>query len=202
MKRRDLMHFWPATAMCVILVLALARVGAAQDERQAVEKAESTDTTLYPVPNYSGDVWSRSYLTGNWGGLRSKLAERGVQFDFGVTQIFQGVASGGTNRTGRYSGLTDMVLKLDTQKLGLWPRGFLFVEAQVPFGNTVDSSSGGILPVNTLVSMTAPAIDQIILPHLYFTQFLGDGLRWSSESSTPPAAMLTSSLTAAATTSS
>ena len=67
-----------------------------------------------------------------------------------------------------------MVLKLDFQKLGLWQRGFLFVEAQVPFGNTVNSSSGGILPVNTLVSMTAPAINEIILPHLYFTQFFTD----------------------------
>src|SRR5262245_32322882 len=138
------------------------------------EKAETTDTTLYPVPNYGGDFWSRSYLTGDWGGLRSKLADRGVQFEFNVTQIFQDVASGGTNRTGRYSRLTNMALKLDFQKLGLWPRGFLFAEAQVPFGNTVDPYSGGILPVNTLVAMTAPAIDEIILPHLYFTQFLGD----------------------------
>jgi porin len=97
-----------------------------------------------------------------------------VQFEFNVTQIFQDVASGGTNRTGRYSGLTNMALKLDSQKLGLWPRGFLFAEAQVPFGNTVDPYSGGILPVNTLVSMTAPVANEIILPHLYFTQFLGD----------------------------
>jgi len=89
------------------------------------------------VPNYGGDFRSRSYLTVDWGGIRSRLADRGVQFEFNITQIFQGVASGGTNRTGRYSGLTDMVLKLDSQKLGLWPGGFLFVEAQVPFGNTV-----------------------------------------------------------------
>ena len=67
-----------------------------------------------------------------------------------------------------------MVMKLDTQKLGLWPGGFLFVEAQVPFSNTVNSFSGGILPVNTLVAMTAPAINEIILPHLYFTQFFTD----------------------------
>jgi len=164
------------TAAMLIAFLALPRVGAAQAERPTPEKtaAASSSVTIYPVPNYGGDFWSRSYLTGDWGGLRSKLADRGVQFEFNVTQIFQGVASGGTNRTGRYSGLTDMVLKLDSHKLGLWPGGFLFVEAQVPFGNTVNPYSGGILPVNTLVSMTAPAIDEIILPHLYFTQFLAD----------------------------
>ena len=179
MNRRDGVH--RCAAVILIAVFALVRVCAAQDEtqtpREAVEQKQPTTIssfTIYPVPNYSGDFWSRSNLTGDWGGLRSKLAERGVQFEFNVTQIFQGVASGGTKQTGRYSGLTDMVLKLDSQKLGLWPGGFLFVEAQVPFGNTVNSFSGGILPVNTLVAMTAPAINEIILPHLYFTQFFTD----------------------------
>ncbi|HKD72861.1 MAG TPA: carbohydrate porin [Candidatus Acidoferrum sp.] len=179
MKRCDGVH--RCAAAMLIAVFALARVCTAQDEtqtpREAVEErppGKAPTFTIYPVPRYGGDFGSRSYLTGDWGGLRSKLADRGVQFDFNITQIFQGVASGGTNRTGRYSGLTDMVLKLDFQKLGLWPRGFLFVEAQVPFGNTVNSFSGGILPVNTLVAMTAPAINEIILPHLYFTQFFTD----------------------------
>lgn len=155
-----------------LAVLTLARVGAAQDEtltpREAVEEKQpaGANFTIYPVPNYGGDFSSRSYLTGDWGGLRSKLAQHGVQFEFNVTQFYQGVVSGGTNRTGRYSGSTDMVLKLDSQKLGLWPRGFLLVEAQVPFGNTVNPYSGGILPVNTLVQMTAPADQEIILPHL------------------------------------
>jgi porin len=181
MTRSKALDLWSATAMLVVVFLALARVGAAQDEtltpREAVEEKQPTTIssfTIYPVPNYGGDFRSGSYLTGDWGGLRSKLAERGVQFDFNVTQIYQGVASGGTNRTARYSGSTDMVLKLDFHKMGLWPGGFLLAEAQVPFGNTVNPYSGGILPVNTLLSMTAPAIDEIILPHLYFTQFLAD----------------------------
>jgi porin len=167
-------------AAIFILLIALARVGAAQDEpltpREAVEEKQPTGSsfTIYPVPNYGGDFWARSYLTGDWGGLRSKLADHGVQFEFNVTQIFQDVASGGTKRTGRYSGSTDMVVKLDSHKLGLWPGGFLFIEAQVPFGNTVNSFSGGILPVNTLLAMTNPAINEIILPHLYFTQFFTD----------------------------
>src|SRR6516162_1358262 len=134
MQRCDAMRLWPAAVM-LIAILALARAGAAQDEtqtpREAVEEKQPTGPsfTIYPVPNYGGDFGSRSYLTGDWGGLRSRLADRGIQFEFNITQIFQGVASGGTNQTGRYSGLTNMALKLDSQKLGLWPRGFLFVEA-------------------------------------------------------------------------
>src|SRR5215470_5057115 len=126
MKRRNSIRLC-AAAVTFIAIFVLAGVGAAQDEtqtpREAVEEKQPAGPsfTIYPVPNYGGDLRSRSYLTGDWGGLRSKLADRGVQFEFSVTQIFQDVASGGTNRTGRYSGLTDMVLKLDFQKLGLWP---------------------------------------------------------------------------------
>jgi porin len=176
MKQIDGIHLSAAGAI-LIAAFFLTRVGTAQEKPPPDKSAPtSQDATIYPVPNYGGDFWSRSYLTGDWGGLRSKLADHGVQFDFNVTQIFQGVASGGTNRTGRYSGSTDMVLKLDSHKLGLWPGGFLFVEAQVPFGNTVIPYSGGILPVNTLLAMTAPAQNEIILPHLYFTQFLTEWL--------------------------
>jgi carbohydrate-selective porin OprB len=108
MTRCDALDLWSATAMLVVVFLALARAGAAQEEKQTREKTEaaSSNATIYPVPNYGGDFWSRSYLTGGWGGFRSKLADHGVQFDLNVTQIFQGVASGGTDRTGRYSGST------------------------------------------------------------------------------------------------
>src|SRR5262249_21687218 len=135
---------------------------ASAQEKQPREQsaAAGQEATLYPIPNSSGDIWSRSYFTADWGGLRTRLANNGVQFEFNVTQIFQGVASGGLNQTARYSGSTDIVLKLDSQKLGLWPGGFLFVEAQVPFGNTVSPYSGGVLPVNALLAMTAPAINE------------------------------------------
>ena len=157
----------------LIAIFALARDGAAQ-ERPQLEKTlpASQDTSIYPAPNYGGHFWLRSYVTGDWGGRRSKLADRGVQFDSNLTQIYQGVASGGTNRTGRYSGSLDRVLKLDFHKLGLWPGGFMFAEAQVPYGNTVNPYSGGVLPVNTLLAITTPALNELILPHLYFTQFL------------------------------
>ena len=131
-------HLSAAGAM-VLAFFFLAGVGTAQQEKPLPDKtaATSQDATIYPVPSYGGDFWSRSYLTGDWGGLRSKLADRGVQFESNLTQIYQGVVSGGSHCTGRYSGSLDMVLKLDFHKLGLWPGGFMFAEAQVPYGNTV-----------------------------------------------------------------
>ena len=91
MKRCDGVHRCAAAAM-LIGVFALARVCAAQDAtqtpREAVEEKppdKAPTFTIYPVPNYGGDFRSRSYLTGDWGGFRSKLTDRGVQFDFNIT---------------------------------------------------------------------------------------------------------------------
>jgi hypothetical protein len=39
------------------------------------EPAAVEEATLFPVPDYDGDLWERSYLTGNWGGTRSRLAD-------------------------------------------------------------------------------------------------------------------------------
>jgi porin len=157
-----------------ILLLALTLNGAITFAEETKPATAAQDATLFPVPDFTGDVWSRSFLTGDWGGLRTRLANNGVQLELKLTQIFQDVSSGGTNRTGRYSGSADIILKLDSQKLGLWPGGFLFVEAQAPYGNTVIPYAAGIMPVNALIAMTQPASNEIILPHLYFTQFLSE----------------------------
>jgi hypothetical protein len=46
---------------------------------------------------YSGDLFSRSTLTGDWGGTRNDLAERGLTFDANLTRIEQGVAEASGN---------------------------------------------------------------------------------------------------------
>ena len=60
------------------------------------EGANSTMTQgILPVPDYSGDFWSRSHLTGDWGGLRSDLANKGVQAEIRWNQTVQSVVDGG-----------------------------------------------------------------------------------------------------------
>src|SRR4030095_3275117 len=74
-----------------------------------------------PTPNYGSAVWARPALPGDWGGLRTQLAEKGVTFEVDFGSIVQGVVDGGHDTTTRWSGWNQMVLKLDSQKLGLWP---------------------------------------------------------------------------------
>ncbi len=159
----------------VWIFLAALAVGAhAQQKSSSAAQSGAQEATLFPVPNYSGDLWSRSYGTGDWGGLRSKLANSGVQLAVETTHFFQDVASGGLKQTGRYSGTADMTLKLDSQKLGLWPGGFLLVHAESAFANPVNRYAGGLSPVNTKTVLTLPARDEMVLPHVIFTQFLSE----------------------------
>ena len=53
---------------------------------------------------YSGDVWSRSTLTGDWGGLRSELAAKGVTLDMSITQVGQGVVAAARTARGNTAG--------------------------------------------------------------------------------------------------
>src|SRR6266536_649838 len=82
-----------------------------------------------PANPYSGDFWTRSTLTGDWGGLRNQLAEKGVTFDLSITQVGQGVVGGGKSGAWQYGGRGDIVMNIDSGKLGLWPGGFLNLEA-------------------------------------------------------------------------
>ena len=94
---------------------------------------------------YSGSVFTRSALTGDWLGTRNALAEKGITFDASVTQVTQGVVRGGKDSAWEYGGRGNLTGLLDTQKLGLWPGGFLNVEFE---GNWANSSFEDLVQYN------------------------------------------------------
>lgn len=131
--------------------------------------AANSQDDLHP---YSGDLLSRSTLTGDWGGLRNELASKGVTFDLGVTQIEQGVVDGGTDEKWEYSGRGLFTLKIDTQKLGLWPGGFFTLEAEGNWGDSINLNTGAIMPVNSNHIYPVPLDEEFAIPNVSFTQFL------------------------------
>ena len=65
---------------------------------------------MTPVSDYSGDFWNRATLFGDPGGWRSRLYDRGLTLDAQITQVYQGVVSGGSargNGNGQYNGLLE-----------------------------------------------------------------------------------------------
>ena len=102
-----------------------------------------------PKDPYSGDLWSRSTLTGDWGGFRNEWAQKGITLDFNITQIGQGVVNGGKSSAWQYGGRGDLTINLDSQKLGLWPGGFFNLELEGNWASSVNSSTGALMPVNS-----------------------------------------------------
>ena len=66
--------------------------------------AEGTEPSDSAATKAVDDIWTREKLTGDWGGLRSDLADHGLSFDLRATQYYQGVASGGANTNSAYGG--------------------------------------------------------------------------------------------------
>src|SRR5262249_47190651 len=111
--------------------------------------AGPTSVQLVDIPaTWGGDFWFRPRLTGSWGGLRDELGKKGVVVDIDLLQTLQGVASGGRNQVTPYWGLAEYTLNVDTQKLGLWPGGFLRVMGMSGFGQNIDNASGALVPPN------------------------------------------------------
>jgi len=130
---------------------------------------EAQDTS--PQGPYSGDMWSRSTLTGDWWGLRNQLAEKGVTFDLNITQVGQGVVAGGKNGAWEYGGRGDIIMSMDSGKLGLWPGAFLNLEAEGNWASSVNQNSGALMPVNVSQAFPLPG-QNFDLIALNFTQFL------------------------------
>lgn len=132
-----------------------------------------------PANPYSGDIWTRTTLSGDWGGLRNQLAAKGVTLEMSLTQSAQGIVHGGKQTGWQYSGgRGDFNLHVDTGKLGLWPGGFLNVEAEgnfIPADNllkSINGRAGALMFPNSSQIYPTPAGDNFNLPALNFTQFL------------------------------
>lgn len=141
-----------------------------------------------PAPDYRGDFWSRARLTGDWDGWRIRLAEKGVILDLDFVSIPQGVVSGGRDTTFRWGGSSELVLNLNTQKLGLWPGGFFMARAESAFKHGVNANTGSVMPVNTEIVLQLRRETRWCCLTLSLLNFYPSGLALPSESSTPPTA--------------
>jgi porin len=125
-----------------------------------------------PADPYSGDLWTRSTLSGDWGGFRNEWAAKGVTIDLDITQIAQGVVNGGKSGAWQYGGRGDLVINLDSQKLGLWPGGFFNLELEGNWARSVNRNSGALMAVNTSQIVPLPPGGIFGVPAWNFTQFL------------------------------
>ncbi len=158
MKRRRLVLLF----FCVFFVLGITDAYLAMAEEASSDKP------------YSGDIWHRSTLTGDWLGVRNDLAAKGITFDMSLTQVYQGIVDGGKDEAWKYGGRGNFTLSVDTQKLGLWPGGFFTVEVEGNFTKSVNPLTGALMPVDSNQLYPTPTVvknNNLNVPNVSFMQF-------------------------------
>jgi hypothetical protein len=67
---------------CVSSALIVAALAIAPAPSLAADEAPPAHPQgLLHVPDFSGDLWNRNRLTGDWAGTCTDLANKGIQFD-------------------------------------------------------------------------------------------------------------------------
>lgn len=84
----------------------------------------------------AGKFFTQDYLTGNWGGVRDSLEEKGITLNFEyVSTLFTNTHGGvNTHHATEYTGNTHLTLSLDTGALGWWQGGEFFIYGEERHG--------------------------------------------------------------------
>jgi len=113
-------------------------------------------------------------ITGTWGGTRQWLGDSGIIFESAYTGEFVRNFSGGTPGGNHliYQDNLDLSITFDSEKMGLWPGGTLFVYGLRNHGG--DPSANVIGDLQTASNIEAP--DQFIVQEAWYEQEFSDGL--------------------------
>ncbi len=118
-------------------------------------------------------LWTRDTLGGDWGGLRSGLAQHGVAYDLWVTGLYQGMLEGDGYDDWDFGSRGDLVINADTGRLGLWEGGGLHTHLTYRDGSLRGSQGGALLPVNTDGVIPLASKDELVATSLYVSQRFG-----------------------------
>jgi porin len=91
-------------------------------------------------------------LTDTPDGPKEQLQSIGIVPDVWVTQFYQGQTEGDGSKTWRYGGKLDAFLKVDAEKLGLWPGFHINVQYEHYFGQNINRTDFALIPVNTALA--------------------------------------------------
>jgi porin len=148
-------------------------------EDMAVEGLAKVEyNPLYPIGSYDTPLDQRSHLTGDWGGMRTDLANRGILIHGEASFVGGSVFDGGLDEDEEGLWKGDLIVKLDSDRMGFWEGGFASIRTEARGGNSVNPDAGTLMPVNTVAAFPAArAEDDIVdLTEAVVTQFLTPNL--------------------------
>lgn len=142
-------------------------------EAAADDVAGPEETAAQPAPEKPFDLLNNTRLTGDWWGGRRRLKDRGIEFGLSLTTVYQHNAHGGlqTHNGHRTAGSADYELTLDSEGLGLWKGGTLYVAAESSWNNDLADRVGNLFGTN----FDAVGDSAIVVNELWYEHKLLDG---------------------------
>lgn len=118
----------------------------------------------------TGDFWERTQLTGDWGGLRTDLARRGLFIDLYTTSAYQNITSGGLKQGESFVQNSQLTVNVDTGRAGLWDGGLIHLSLQSRYGDKPEDTltGGATVPQYTGLVLPGPFLSEDTLPSEYF----------------------------------
>lgn len=147
--------------------------GKQRGDREKVEAKEpETKEPAAPRSWFGTPWWKWSTMTGDWGGLRTKLEDHGVTVAGSYTFNWSSVWSGGASNRASTRSLLDVNVTFDTAKLTGegWKGGTLYVDYNSSDDRGKLADSGSYQPTNAIDA--GKNIDQIT--ELWYQQKLFD----------------------------
>lgn len=157
--------------LATLVALVFVVVTASPLRAEEGTSANAEPASIWPQRDYTGDLLSRRYVLGDFGGWRTKLAERGVTLNLDMVMAYRGIVDGGRDENDAFGGSADYELRVETERLGLWPGGFLSVFGESRFGQSVNGDAGVLLAPDADGLFPLPE-EITTLTQVSFVQFL------------------------------
>lgn len=104
---------------------------------------------ILPIPDYASTITDRLYLTGDWGGSRTKWANKGFQFDVDSVLWTDTAVAGGSTSGTEFGGNVTYNAEWDLMRAGILPGALVQVRAESRFGSSGNQNTGQVVPMNT-----------------------------------------------------
>jgi porin len=138
----------------------------------ALSVALCTAACAQEASSHDGDLASRDALSGDWGGMRSALEDKGIVLGGDTIDEVLANVSGGTKTGAIYEGRLELFATLDLDKLLAWPDATFHVNAYQTHGRGL---SANYLGSNLMTASNIEAARSTRLFDLWIEQLLFNG---------------------------
>ncbi len=159
-------------AFTLFASLAIAQTPDPSTSQQEAPPATIADTESQVETPF--DIFNNERLTGDWWGARSWLEDKGIEFGFALTTVYQHNVNGGlqTHHGHRTTGSFDYEVTFNLETMGLWKGGTVYLAGDNGWNDGIGGDRvGSYFGVND----DAGGDYSVLLSDAWFEQMLWEG---------------------------